>query len=379
MSVFDNYQCTGQMSLFDLGIWSGKTSSEHSQATTEKTSDASLKKPQKLRMKTPLFLDFRKAKSGETQDLSWATDIVSLGEYMTHNTTEYRSEEEGYVFSLTLTETPQEKYYLNCGEKPLTPIPTKLSWILETDPDPKYRLSAKACNGILTRAERRGKELPKMLRETLMRQSLSKNEPDVRVGVKEYSSNTNEREHSQPCVTNSSSNDIAGTLDASYYKGCGERQGAEREVVCVGNGQLMQAKESPLVGALNCMHDQQAIMTYATQACGDRDNSSQSFIEETAYTIPANPMSDRGQAVCYGVDCYNQTHIEEKAKTLTSGRNDKNNIPCVYGLDRASFNQGKNAKYDFAVEEEKAQPLVARGPGGGLAQSEHCVQEITKE
>lgn len=27
--------------------------------------------------------------------------------------------------------------------------------------------------------------------------------------------------------------DIAGTLDASYYKGCGERQGIEREVVFV--------------------------------------------------------------------------------------------------------------------------------------------------
>jgi DNA (cytosine-5)-methyltransferase 1 len=26
---------------------------------------------------------------------------------------------------------------------------------------------------------------------------------------------------------------IAGTLDASYFKGCGERQGTEREVVCV--------------------------------------------------------------------------------------------------------------------------------------------------
>ena len=35
-----------------------------------------------------------------------------------------------------------------------------------------------------------------------------------------------------------------------------------------------------------------------------------------------------------------------------------------YGLDRASFNQGQNALYDFSVEEELAQPLVARGPGG---------------
>ena len=25
--------------------------------------------------------------------------------------------------------------------------------------------------------------------------------------------------------------EIAGTLDASYYKGCGERQGIEREIV----------------------------------------------------------------------------------------------------------------------------------------------------
>lgn len=36
----------------------------------------------------------------------------------------------------------------------------------------------------------------------------------------------------------------------------------------------------------------------------------------------------------------------------------------VYGLDRASFNQGQNALYDFSVEEDKAQTIVARGPGG---------------
>ena len=35
-----------------------------------------------------------------------------------------------------------------------------------------------------------------------------------------------------------------------------------------------------------------------------------------------------------------------------------------YGIDRASFNQGQNALYDFSVEEEKAQTIVSRGPGG---------------
>lgn len=34
-----------------------------------------------------------------------------------------------------------------------------------------------------------------------------------------------------------------------------------------------------------------------------------------------------------------------------------------YGIDRAAFNQGKNAKYDFAVEKEKEPTIVARGPG----------------
>lgn len=38
--------------------------------------------------------------------------------------------------------------------------------------------------------------------------------------------------------------------------------------------------------------------------------------------------------------------------------------PPPLSIDRASFNQGANAKYDFAVEEDIAQPIVARGPGG---------------
>lgn len=71
----------------------------------------------------------------------------------------------------------------------------------------------------------------------------------------------------------------------------------EQHAVCVGNGQLAQAKLSDKVGTLNCMHDQQAVLTY--------------------------------------------------------------------GIDRASFNQGKNAQYDFSIKEELAQTIVAKEPGGG--------------
>lgn len=51
---------------------------------------------------------------------------------------------------------------------------------------------------------------------------------------------------------------------------------------------------------------------------------------------------------------------------------DKDNFNAVitYGLDRASFNQGKNALYDFSVEEEKAQTIVAKGPGGDAEHKE---------
>ena len=37
--------------------------------------------------------------------------------------------------------------------------------------------------------------------------------------------------------------------------------------------------------------------------------------------------------------------------------------PLAYGLDRASFNQGQNAKFDFTVTEESQPTLTARGPG----------------
>ena len=39
----------------------------------------------------------------------------------------------------------------------------------------------------------------------------------------------------------------------------------------------------------------------------------------------------------------------------------------AFGLDRASFNQGKNAKFDFAVEEELSPTVLSKGPGGVLA------------
>jgi hypothetical protein len=59
---------------------------------------------------------------------------------------------------------------LNTGESPNVAVESTLSQILEVNAPEKYRLSAKACEGILRRAERRGKKLPEMLRIALEQQ-----------------------------------------------------------------------------------------------------------------------------------------------------------------------------------------------------------------
>ena len=48
---------------------------------------------------------------------------------------------------------------------------SRLSQILEANPLPKYNLTAKACLGILRRAERRGKDLPERMKAVLIQQS----------------------------------------------------------------------------------------------------------------------------------------------------------------------------------------------------------------
>ena len=61
----------------------------------------------------------------------------------------------------------------NFGESPNVVVESRLSQILEENPHPKYCLTPAACKGILRRAERRGKELPKLLKEALLLQSES--------------------------------------------------------------------------------------------------------------------------------------------------------------------------------------------------------------
>lgn len=97
-----------------------------------------------------------------------------------------RSGEKGCVYWLT-SEALQHLGFcltLNLSERPRQENRTYLSEILVKEPDNRYTLSAKACQGILNRAERRGKDLPPELKAALEEQSRFKNEQGNQGGGK---------------------------------------------------------------------------------------------------------------------------------------------------------------------------------------------------
>ena len=148
-------QLEGQMSIFDVDGWCGRTSPAPCQAEPQraKISASSSKKPQGSQIRLPLFLDLRTA-NGCQPDASWEMGGLLPGEYMMHS----------------------------FGECPREENASRLSQILEDSVPQKYSLSEKACSGILTRAARRGKALPKELKDALERQATpSKSEGGVEV------------------------------------------------------------------------------------------------------------------------------------------------------------------------------------------------------
>ncbi len=148
-----DYSIKGQLTLSDLGLWFGKTCQELSVQTKEKTLDVSSKKRQKWSKGMPAFLDLR-TENGHIPDVSWEMGGQLLGDYTMHS----------------------------FGECPKEENESRLSQILQEGALQKYYLSARACQGILRRAEKRGKTLPPMLKAALEKQSHSEKK-DGKVGA----------------------------------------------------------------------------------------------------------------------------------------------------------------------------------------------------
>lgn len=148
----------GQVGMFDQDSWSGRTFPEHLAQITEQTSGRSSRKSSGSKnRKLPMCLCLMVG-SGPTaaaSTLRWERGAL-LGDFTTHSFGEFPNEENASL----------------------------LSQILEECPHPKYSLSAKACDGILRRAERRDKELPEALKLALIAQSRFRNEQESRGGGK---------------------------------------------------------------------------------------------------------------------------------------------------------------------------------------------------
>jgi hypothetical protein len=150
----------GQVTWSDLGFSFGRTLSEHSAATEDETSTPCWKKLRVSQNQDFLYLDCRKSGNGQKQEPLTVMGGLSLGELTTLKTGEKPSE------------TAVQEMLSVWGPHSVAEG-SRLSQILEVNPLPKYNLTAKACLGILRRAERRGKDLPERLKAVLLMQSAS--------------------------------------------------------------------------------------------------------------------------------------------------------------------------------------------------------------
>lgn len=132
-----DYILNGQMTWSDLNSQYGKMSQGHSVQIPAMTSQRSWKCLSVSKKRDFLCLDL--TEDGLTQDALLEKIGVSHGEL----------------------------WMLNIGEYPNEERESHLSWILQGGVPDKYSLSPKACQGILTRASRRGKELPDVLKRAL--------------------------------------------------------------------------------------------------------------------------------------------------------------------------------------------------------------------
>ena len=178
--------------------------------------------------------------------------------------------------------------------------------------------------------------------------------------------------------------DVAGTLDANYYKGCGLRQGVEREVVAIpiqdqatrfsgkrgdkydgkGNGFGVGEPGDPMNTLTS--GDRHAVaygIDHAITMGGNCTAQGPCVYENVEATLKAMGV----HAVAYAMQGFG----DYKESTVASGmkaRDYKDATDLVteekpIAIDRAFFNQGENALYDPQLSEDGiSPPLIARGP-----------------
>ena len=144
-----------------------------------------------------------------------------------------------------------------------------------------------------------------------------------------------------------------------------------------GKGALIQENKS---ATLSCNNDQTLFEPKVYGICSNDSNSMKSdnpnsgiYAADTSRTIDCggvNPSSNQGGMAVVALQ---GSIIGRKEKNGPNGSgfnqdtsftlNTVDRHAVAYGIDRAAFNQGQNALYDFAIEKEKQPTMVAKGPG----------------
>lgn len=292
----DNYECEGQMSIFDLDLWSGKTCTEPLVQTKEMTLDASWKKLYTLKTKMPLYLNRRKT-DGPTQDLSWVKDIALHGEDMTLSSGVYLKEESAYVYSLTLTGGAAPKILFELWREAIDTEPDKAIADTGCESRPEIQSLSQGMSGDTEPGGKEGEGTPEDTQDCIGETGKCLNSWDV------------QSKHIQP------QNGIAESLYSGECRGGG------------GESYVLQTY---------------GISAYDSNSMKSPNPHSGIYEADTTRTLDLNG----GNPAC-----------------------NQGGMAVVYGLDRASFNQGKNAQFGFSVLEEQSPTITAKGPGGVLQHS----------
>ena len=363
-----DYQCEGQMTIFDFlpQLQSGKMSQELSvqEFPKEEISDVSSRSWQESKTLKFQYLCLTKG-NGCRQDVSKEMIGAYAGEPTMPNFGEFRSEEEESASSPVSTTQMLMKSSFNCSEEPTTPRPSKLSQILELNANPKYFLSAKACQGILRRAENKGRQLPELLDTTLRTQSglsVFKNEPENPAEEKDSSLQKTESAQWEQAPINTLS--IEGNGARPSHHGQGWSDGAmytlnaveHHSVLCVdqGAGKSGANVSENITPTLATTHGGEPCIVDSPKCLNLWDIQSKHI----------QPESGKAEAL-YSGECRGgggESYVMQK-------------IEPAIAFDRAAYNQGQNAQYNFSIEEELAQTIVAKGPGGVM--HTHVVRRLT--
>lgn len=219
----------------------------------------------------------------------------------------------------------------------------------------------------------------------------------ARTGGKNVPMVMNEREHAGTILEN-----MVNPLMATDYKGTqcvfegNKPKTMKIRCGCEGGGKgvLIQNNQSATLG---CNNDQTVFVPKTYGICSKDSNSMKSgnphsgiYEADTARTIDANggnPGCNQGGMAVVESYAIQGSMIGLKDGNGPQGDGINEDISftlntadrhAVYALDRASYNQGKNAQFDISVSDDgTAQTIVAKGPGVVASEPVYTVRRLT--